>query len=181
MIEEWKNIYNNNYSVSNTGLVKSNARTIQSTTGLRKYKERLLKPEITKDGHLRVVLCDGGVKNRVFVHRLVAEAFIPNPNNYPVINHKDEDPSNNNVDNLEWCSVAYNNAYNNRHQRIGDAEGFNIVVYDKNNHYIETLSSISEFSRKYNVSLTTSWRRVKDQKMINGYYIIMEGEHHEEN
>lgn len=181
MIEEWKSIYNNNYSVSNTGLVKSNTRIIQSTTGLRTYKEKLLKPEITSDGHLRVVLCDRGVKKKVFVHRLVAEAFIPNPNNYPVINHKDENPSNNNVTNLEWCSVAYNNAYNNRHQRIGDAEGFNVKVYDKDGNYIEILASITEFGRKYNISTTTAWRRAKDQKIINGYYIVMEGEHHEEN
>lgn len=171
MKEEWKSIYNDNYSVSNTGIVKSNERIVSTSTGIRKYKERILKPDISKDGHLRVTLCDAGTSKKIFVHRLVAEAFIPNPNNFPVVNHKDENPSNNNVNNLEWCSVAYNNAYNNRHQRIGDTEGFDINIYDKNNIFIETLPSILSFSRKYNIPSTTAWRRLKDGKIVNGYYI----------
>lgn len=55
----------------------------------------------------------------VYVHRLVAYNFIPNPNNYPIINHKDEDPSNNNVDNLEWCTYSYNATYNDAHIKRG--------------------------------------------------------------
>lgn len=177
MLVEWKNVFNNNYAVSNTGLVRSNTRTIQSTTGKRIYQEKLLKPEVTASGHLRVVLCDGGKKKHIFVHRLVAEAFIPNPNKYPVINHKDENPANNVVENLEWCSIAYNNAYNNRHQRIGDAEGHTVKVFDDCDIYIETLPSISEFSRKYNIPLTTAWRHAKDSRVVNGYYIIIDGGH----
>lgn len=177
MIEVWKNIYDDNYAVSNTGLVKSNARTILSATGPRKYPERLLKPEIIHDGHIRVTLCNGGKQTRISVHRLVAEAFIPNPENYPVINHKDENPLNNSVENLEWCTVAYNNAYNNRHQRVGDAEGFDVRIYDENNNYIETLPSIMAFSRKYNVNTWTAYRRARDGKLVNGYYVIVEDKH----
>ena len=176
MTLEWKNIFNGNYAVSNTGLVRSNSRTIKSVTGERIYKEKLLKPEVAVSGHLRVVLCDNGKKKRISVHRLVAEAFIPNPNNYPVINHKDENPANNAVENLEWCSVAYNNAYNNRHQRIGDAEGYTVKVYTESGIYVETLPSITEFGRKYNVKTTTAWRRAKDNKIVNGYYIDVEVE-----
>lgn len=168
---EWKDIYNGNYSISNTGIVKSNERIINTSTGIRKYKEKILAPEITSDGHLRVTLCDCGKHKRVFVHRLVAESFIPNPNNFPAINHKDENPLNNNVDNLEWCTIAYNNAYNGRHQRIGDSEGYDIDVYDNNNLFIETLPSITSFACKYNVSITSAWRRLKDGKIINGFYI----------
>ncbi len=171
MTIEWKDICNGNYSVSNTGVVKSNERTIITKTGIRKYKERVLIPEVTNDGHLRVVLCEAGKKQRVFVHRLVAEAFIPNPNELPIINHKDENPQNNNVDNLEWCTIAYNNAYNGRHQRIGDVGGVDINVYDKNGTFIEGLPSVASFSNKYSVSNTTAWRRLKDGKEINGYFI----------
>ena len=66
---------------------------------------------------------------------------------------------------------AYNNAYNGRHQRIGDSEGYDIDVYDNNNLFIETLPSITSFACKYNVSITSAWRRLKDGKIINGFYI----------
>lgn len=170
MEEKWINIYNDLYAVSNLGNVKANERIINTKTGNRKYKEKILKPEITNDGHLRVVLCEAGKKKRVFIHRLVAEAFIPNPNNLPVVNHKDEDPSNNYVENLEWCTIAYNNAYNNRHQKIGDTEGNNIYVFDKNNTFIEELPSIAKAARKYNISNTTMWRRAHDEKLVNNHY-----------
>lgn len=58
-----------------------------------------------------------GNKHNLYVHRLVAYNFIPNPNNYPIINHKDENRSNNNISNLEWCTVSYNNTYNDAHLR----------------------------------------------------------------
>lgn len=170
MEEQWVNIYNNLYSVSNLGRVKANARIIQTAAGPRKYKERLLLPEVTADGYLRVALCNAGIKKRVFVHRLVAEAFLPNPDKLPVINHKDENPKNNCVENLEWCTIAYNNAYNNRHQRIGDAEGYNIYIFDKNNNFIEQLPSIAAAAKKYSIPYITLWRRAQDEKLVNNYY-----------
>lgn len=170
MEEQWINIYNNLYAVSNLGNVKANERKVQTKTGIRHYKERILKPEITADGHLRVVLCEAGIKKRVFVHKLVAEAFIPNPNNLPIINHKDENPANNCVENLEWCTIAYNNAYNNRHQRIGDAEGYDVYVFNSNNVFIEKLPSIAEAARKYDINNTTMWRRTQDEKLVNNHY-----------
>ena len=176
MTLEWKNIFNDNYAVSNTGLVRSNARTIQSETGPRYIKEKLLKLETLASGHQRATLSINNKRLRFAVHRLVAEAFISNPNKYPIVNHKDENPANNCATNLEWCTVAYNNAYNNRHQRIGDAEGYSVRVYDKHGIYVETLPSITEFGRKYNVKTTTAWRRAKDNKIVNGYYINVEVE-----
>ena len=98
----WKKIEGyEQYSVSDDGQVKNNL------TG------KLLNQTVDKEGYLMVTL-HYGKRKWVGVHRLVAQAFIPNENNLPCVNHKDENKMNNTVDNLEWCSVAYNNAYGMR-------------------------------------------------------------------
>lgn len=72
----------------------------------------VMKPYKAKIGYQMVVLINNGIRNYQYVHRLVAEAFLPNPSNYPLVNHKDENKENNNVENLEWCSPSYNTSYN---------------------------------------------------------------------
>lgn len=74
---------------------------------------KLLKPQIQKTGYIKIEFNIDGKHKKEYIHRLVAEAFIPNPNNYPIINHKDENPQNNCVDNLEWCTYQYNTSYGN--------------------------------------------------------------------
>lgn len=109
--EIWKDIlgYEGLYQVSNFGRVKS----------LKFGKERILKLTKDKDGYLIVNLYKNNKSKTFKVHRLVAEAFIPNPDNLPQVNHKDEDKSNNIVSNLEWCDVKYNQNYGTRNKRIG--------------------------------------------------------------
>lgn len=98
---EWKPIKDTDglYLVSDDGKVFS----VRSN--------RLLKPQLSNVGYWRVELNIDGEAKKYAIHRLVAEAFIPNPNNYPIINHKDEDPTNNHVSNLEWCTHKYNSNY----------------------------------------------------------------------
>lgn len=108
----WKDIpdYEGKYQVSNTGKVRSlNYRC----TG----KVKILKQNTDKLGYKRVFLYKNGKFKIYFVHRLVALVFIPNPNNYPIVNHKDENPSNNTVWNLEWCTQEYNCNYGTRLER----------------------------------------------------------------
>lgn len=76
-----------------------------------RYTGRILKHNISKAGYHSVELFNDNGSKRILVHRLVAEAFIPNPDNLPQINHKDEDKSNNRVSNLEWCTPRYNMNY----------------------------------------------------------------------
>ena len=108
MIEELKDIkdYEGLYAITRNGNVWS-------------YKSnKFLKPGLTKDGYNRVILCKEGKRKTNYIHRLVAEAFIPNPDNLPQVNHKDENKQNNCVNNLEWCDAKYNINYGTRIERI---------------------------------------------------------------
>lgn len=137
MTEIWKDIQGvRGNQISSYGRVK---RLAFSTTYMRNgsevtchFPETILKPTKNKNGYLAInlVIQETGKQKRLYVHRLVAEAFIPNPDNLPEVNHKDEDKTNNfiwvnpdgSVDleksNLEWCTVAYNNTYGTRIDRI---------------------------------------------------------------
>lgn len=106
-MEKWKNIECfEQYSVSNFGNVRNNL------TG------HILKPRKHTGGYMRVVLCKDKKHYDHYIHRLVAQAFISNPKNLPEVNHKDEDKSNNFVDNLEWCDRIYQVNYGTFHERM---------------------------------------------------------------
>lgn len=116
MIEIWKDIpgYEGRYQVSNTGEVKS---LNYNSSG----KSKLLKQIADKKGYKRVGLCKNGKRKHYSVHRLVAIAFLPNPNNLPQVNYKDENKANNCVDNLEWCNAKYNNNYGTKKERLSES------------------------------------------------------------
>lgn len=84
--------------------------------------QKFLKPNITKNGYYTVQLFNNGKGKRLLIHRIVAKMFIPNPNNYQQVNHKDENKCNNHVANLEWCTPKYNMNYGiaakTRHSKI---------------------------------------------------------------
>ena len=103
MNNDWTPIegYGDKYEVSKFGEVRN------KNTG------RILKQKIERNGYVRVHLSDGKTAKSVLVHRIVATAFIPNPDNLPTVNHIDEDKTNNAVDNLEWCDMSYQNSYGN--------------------------------------------------------------------
>lgn len=115
-MEIWKDIkgYEGRYQISNEGRVKS----------LIGSKEKILKPGLNFHGYEKVTLSKGNKVKAHLVHRLVAQAFIPNPNDYPCINHKDEMKFDNSVDNLEWCTYDYNNNYGSRKLKIAETRVF---------------------------------------------------------
>ena len=112
MLEVYKDIknYEGYYQVGNLGNVRSLDRIVpHKTKGFLKLKSRILKPSFSRDGYKKVVLQKEGMVRYFRINRLVADAFIPNPENKPCVNHKDGDKLNNNVDNLEWNTVQENN------------------------------------------------------------------------
>ena len=142
--EIWKPIlnYEGLYEVSNWGRVKS----------LKFGKERILKPGTNKYGYLIVILCKNGKVKSFSVHRLVAEAFLPNPHNYPCVNHKDECKTNNNVNNLEWCTYTYNNNYGTKIERISKNRDTSkyfkpILQYTLDGVFVREWKSIAEAGR----------------------------------
>lgn len=111
-MEEWRDIkgYEGLYQVSNEGRVKGLKRN-----NLRKFNDNGY-------GYYMVLLSKDGIKKPLYVHRLVAEAFIPNPDNLPQVNHKNELKHQNNVDNLEWCSNKYNMNYGTARERTSEKQ-----------------------------------------------------------
>ena len=121
--EIWKDCkgYEGKYQVSNFGRVWSIKH------------QKYLKPWVNRCGYYLVgLMSKNGKQKHEQIHRLVSLAFIENPNNYPQVNHKDEDKSNNSVDNLEWCTVEYNQNYGTRNKRISEKmKGKNHYLYGK--------------------------------------------------
>lgn len=151
MVEIWKPIknYENLYVISNLGNIKSLDK--KDSIG-RKIKGKYMKPIKRKDGYLDILLRKNNHSKRFLIHRLVAQTFIENKNNYKEINHKDENKSNNCVKNLEWCNRKYNINYGmankKRKETLLNKNGKAINQIDKNNNIIKQYSSLMEAHRK---------------------------------
>ena len=135
-----------NYSVTDDGRVFS---LNYNHTGEKKE----LKPRLC-NGYYRIILHICGVKKCFLVHRLVSLAFIPNPDNLPEVNHKDENKTNNIVGNLEWCDSKYNNNYGTRTKRLSETQlnrkdqSKPIQQFTKDGVFIKEYPSMKEAERQ---------------------------------
>ena len=134
--------YEGLYEVSDQGRVKS----------LKFGKERIMKNIRNKDGYLSVGLRKNREQKWYLVHRLVAQTFIPNPDNLPEVNHKDEDKINNKVSNLEWCDRKYNQNYGTGIQRMAEKKSKSVLQYTKSGEFVKEWKSGMDVQRNINYS-----------------------------
>jgi hypothetical protein len=158
MNEIWETVpgYRGKYEVSNLGRVRSYGVIISQRVG--------------SYGYYRVNLYIGKLKKTVPVHRLVAKAFIPNPNNLPQVNHIDEDKKNNRVDNLEWCDNYYNTHYGGAIKRAAEGRSKPVVQMDIDGTYIATHQSMLSAARALGIDpANVSACCTKRQRYTHGY------------
>ena len=138
-MEIWKDIkgYEGRYQVSTQGRVYSY------------LSDKIIKQQLNCHGYYSVILYNKyGKAKRESVHRLVALTFIDNPNSFPVVNHKDENRTNNNVNNLEWCTHKYNSNYGTAQKRHSINRGTKIFQYDLNMDLVGIYNSIRQAEDK---------------------------------
>lgn len=186
MNEIWKDIkdWEGYYEVSNLGNVRSCKRTITDKNGVNyNNNERILKPAKNRDGYLQVGLSKNSKGSSKFVHRLVAEAFIPNLENKPTINHKDGNKLNNNISNLEWATKSeqaihsldkklrtmpnvWVNKFGSKH-----CASKAVIQYSKTGKYINEYGSIIEAANNLNIHPSSITKNCNGKTMSAGGFV----------
>ena len=146
--------YEGLYYIEPNGEIYSQDRIVNG----RFYESKKISPFVHKAGYYQVDLCKNNEKKRWFIHRLLAIVYIPNPFNYPCVNHKDGNRQNNNLNNLEWCSQMYNN------QSINTTRKFGCIV----------LTEWNTYKTKYNSNGKTYCKTFKTEKEAQNYLIEVE-------
>lgn len=171
---EWKPIkdFEGIYEVSNNGEVRSLNHKRKNKNGFYIQKGKILKCGInTKTGYKMISLSKDGISKTKYIHKLVAETFLDNPNNYECINHKDENKLNNNVDNLEFCTKKYNCRYGNRNKKIAEKLSKKINQYDLEGNFIKTWDSSVQIERIININQRNVCLCCKGKRKTVGGYI----------
>ena len=175
--EEWRDVpnYEGLYQVSNLGRVRSmshEVRTAKHGTGLRMTDGIILSPFKSSHGYLFVGLNKNNQNKKFSIHRLVAMAFIPNPNNYPCVNHKDEVKDNNVVSNLEWCDKSYNALYGSCQEKLRKYKNQPVKIYDKKtNKFVAEFESMKIAMEKTGVHTVTISQVCRGIRKSAGGYI----------
>lgn len=175
--EVWKQYPDYDFiEVSNLGRVRTKDRTVTYKNGKKyHYKGRVLKQKLQKNGYMQVCICMNGKRVWLFVHRMVAITFIPNPNNYPQVNHIDNDRTNNSASNLEWCTPQYNNDYRkNFGTSPAQIFGHHVYAVDLKTGKVLIFKSQREAGRQLGIDPSNIAKVAKGQQVIAGGYWFTE-------
>ena len=179
MNEIWKNIkdYEGIYQCSNTGKIRTCDRIVTESNGKTQFRRgQEIKPHLNKNGYLQFALNKNAKRKMVYVHIIVAQTFLNNPNNLKTVNHKDGNKTNNNIDNLEWCSYSDNNKHSysilNRSVVDEGASPKPIYVINTESNIISYYPSITAATYGIGLSHTQINRYVHSRKKWKGKYII---------
>lgn len=133
-------------------------------------KGKRLKSHYDKNEYERIGLCENGKQKQYFVHRLLAETFIPNPNNKPFINHKDENKQNNSIKNLEWCTSKENNSYGTRLKRIAISHKKRIAQMLDDYTVVKIWDSQTDASKSLSLNIKNINQCLKGKRLRCGGY-----------
>lgn len=161
MEETWKDIkdYEGMYQVSNLGRVKSLKKNI------------ILKMNKCSSGYYNVSFWKNGKEKKKLIHRLVAEAFLDNPDNLPVINHKDENKTNNSVENLEWCTYYYNFHYGSGKEKMSIANSKPVYQYTISGELVKKWDSATDVYKELGWLNTTISKCCRGKQATSHGYI----------
>lgn len=171
MEEIWKDIpnYEGYYQARNLGRIRSVDREID-VNGKNQHckfkckqliKGKIMKSKLTKDGYYEIGLTKNGKTKYIRVHRLIAITFIPNLNNYPVINHINHNRLDNRVENLEWCSIKYNTRYSNAKK---------IIQLDKNKKQVKLWECMSDVYNELGICVSNLSKCCHNNNLTAGGY-----------
>jgi len=165
--------YEDSYEVSSDGQVRGIDRVVKRPPSKRRVKGVVLKPHMSNSGYQFVLLRKDGKQSPFYIHRLVAQAFVENPNHHNTVNHKDENKLNNQASNLEWCSHGYNMAYaGGSKRRVRNL--VKPVLISKDGALVKRCESIHEAASYLGVDascISRCCRHIKGQTRIHGYEV----------
>lgn len=173
-MEIWKDIagYEGLYQVSNEGRVKR-IGAYKNQHGREWIGNRILKPATKSNGYMFVGLSKNGKVSNKYIHRLVAEAFIPNPLNKATVNHKDGNRSNNTVDNLEWATYLENNMHSIKvlkRDSKNSSDSRPVLQFDKEGNFIKEYPSMREAQRQTGIdAIDKVCNHIKYRKTAGGF------------
>lgn len=154
------------YEISTSGQVRALEKTDKYG---RKRTAKFLRAHKKKNGYLNVGLYKNGKSTYKLVHRIVAETFLENPNNLPCVNHKDENKTNNTINNLEWCDSKYNNNYGTAHLRQARTKGRKVAQYTISGDFVCDFYSVSEAARRTGFSTGAILISMNNNILTNGF------------